>query len=228
MKQEQIQQSATAYANEHHPADAGKAVAALNGFLAGAALTAPSAGVTWRRASEHGIHSDPKTIVREITTRRTVDHDWFIQAIERNTVDLTKYEWLDESRSASQPGADADNLRASIAEVLKEREGYGQTCTGCHESEDGHDVGHYPFSDTFQCKLGSGCHECGGIGAVWEHYPDKTTDTDQSPSLPPDGVQGLVEALEKIVALQISGKVNERVHRIAREALTAYKNTQPC
>ena len=55
-----------------------------------------------------------------------------------------------------------------IQEVMAEGDGCWVTCSGCHESEDGYDVGRYPFSKTFGCKLGGGCGECGGLGAVWD------------------------------------------------------------
>jgi hypothetical protein len=56
----------------------------------------------------------------------------------------------------------------AIRERIAEGDGMWMTCSGCHESEDGHDVGHYPHSEVFGCKLGSGCGECGGIGAIWD------------------------------------------------------------
>jgi hypothetical protein len=63
------------------------------------------------------------------------------------------------------------DLKNSVAEVMKENERMlWETCSGCHESEDGHDVGEYTFSEIFQCKQGSGCHECGGIGVVWSDF----------------------------------------------------------
>jgi hypothetical protein len=39
-----------------------------------------------------------------------------------------------------------------------------QTCSGCHESEDGHDVGEYDFDKKNRITLGAGCHECGYTG----------------------------------------------------------------
>ncbi|WP_430228062.1 hypothetical protein [Paraburkholderia tropica] len=51
---------------------------------------------------------------------------------------------------------------------LKNGNGFWRPCSGCHETEDGHPVGHYPFSAILNCDLGSGCGECGGIGAVWD------------------------------------------------------------
>jgi hypothetical protein len=49
-----------------------------------------------------------------------------------------------------------------------DEDGRWATCSGCHESEDGYDVGHYPFSEALGCKLGGGCRECGGVGAIWD------------------------------------------------------------
>jgi hypothetical protein len=56
-----------------------------------------------------------------------------------------------------------------VAAELKEGSGFWSTCSGCHESEDGHDDGPYPYSNVLKCKLGMGCRECGGIGAVWDN-----------------------------------------------------------
>jgi hypothetical protein len=55
-----------------------------------------------------------------------------------------------------------------VAEVLAEGDGMWRTCSGCHESEDGYDVGTYHYSEILGCKLGGGCRECGGLGAVWD------------------------------------------------------------
>lgn len=55
-----------------------------------------------------------------------------------------------------------------IREVVAEGDGFWRTCSGCHEAEDGHDVGHYPFSPEMGCTLGGGCGECGGLGAIWD------------------------------------------------------------
>jgi hypothetical protein len=66
-------------------------------------------------------------------------------------------------------------LRGRIAEVVKEAGEDGaaawwRPCTGCHETEDGHSVGRYHFSRTFKCEAGSGCHECGGLGVIWDYH----------------------------------------------------------
>lgn len=54
-----------------------------------------------------------------------------------------------------------------VREALSEGDGYWRECSGCYETCDGHEVGSYPSSSVFGCKLGAGCSECGGIGAVW-------------------------------------------------------------
>ncbi|WP_264858167.1 hypothetical protein [Burkholderia cenocepacia] len=66
-----------------------------------------------------------------------------------------------------QPAAAPIEL-ARVKETLEAGRGFWRTCSGCHESEDGHPVGEYPYSETLQCDLGAGCGECGGIGAVWD------------------------------------------------------------
>jgi hypothetical protein len=55
-----------------------------------------------------------------------------------------------------------------VSEALNGGAGFWRTCTGCYESEDGHPVGDYPYSENLGCDLGAGCSECGGIGAVWD------------------------------------------------------------
>lgn len=62
-------------------------------------------------------------------------------------------------------------LAESITRQLGEGGGMWAPCSGCHESVDGYSVS--PIDPVFKCYLGSGCHECGGIGAIWD-----TTDYD--------------------------------------------------
>ena len=60
------------------------------------------------------------------------------------------------------------------------------SCTGCHETEDGHNVGHYTWDDKAKCYVGRGCHECGYTGksrnVVWIPFDlnawDKHTNPD--------------------------------------------------
>lgn len=53
-------------------------------------------------------------------------------------------------------------------EVLKDSAGFWRSCSGCYETVDGYPSGHYPYSKAYGCTLGSGCSECGGIGAIWD------------------------------------------------------------
>lgn len=44
---------------------------------------------------------------------------------------------------------------------------YGEwttSCSGCLETEDGHNVGSYPWDAKAHCYIGSGCEECGYTG----------------------------------------------------------------
>lgn len=56
-----------------------------------------------------------------------------------------------------------------ITEVVADGCGFWNSCSGCYETEDGHPVGSYAYSAVMQCELGSGCSECGGLGAVWDN-----------------------------------------------------------
>jgi len=60
-------------------------------------------------------------------------------------------------------------VTARIKEVMAECPGHWHSCTGCYEGEDGQNVHRFPYSQVFQCIVGSGCSECGGIGAVWDN-----------------------------------------------------------
>ncbi|KWI69646.1 hypothetical protein [Burkholderia ubonensis] len=57
---------------------------------------------------------------------------------------------------------------SSVAETLAEGSGFWRSCSGCHETNEGYETGHYPYSKVLKCHLGGGCSECGGIGAVWD------------------------------------------------------------
>jgi len=58
-------------------------------------------------------------------------------------------------------------LGDSVERVRNEGDGWWVPCSGCYESEDGHASTHYPYSTELQCRIGNGCDECGGLGAVW-------------------------------------------------------------
>lgn len=53
-----------------------------------------------------------------------------------------------------------------VSRVLENKDGFWQSCTGCHELNEGVPTG--PYSRVLKCHLGMGCSECGGIGAIWD------------------------------------------------------------
>ncbi len=82
--------------------------------------------------------------------------------------------WVYEAKAlfralASEKRAAVPVELRNVAEQLTEKSGFWRHCTGCLEMNEGHPVGHYPYSEVFKCQIGSGCSECGGIGAVWDN-----------------------------------------------------------
>jgi hypothetical protein len=39
-----------------------------------------------------------------------------------------------------------------------------QSCSGCHETNEGYETGLYPYDEKAQCYVGAGCSECGYTG----------------------------------------------------------------
>lgn len=76
--------------------------------------------------------------------------------------------------------------RTIILNGADEADGFWASCTGCHETNEGHETGYYPYSDTFKCFLGGGCSECGGLGAVWDDtdYADMAEYLRNEPTAP--------------------------------------------
>lgn len=57
-------------------------------------------------------------------------------------------------------------ISQQVQEQLQETNGYWYHCSGCTESNEG-DLSHYHYSELLKSKIGSGCNECGGLGAIW-------------------------------------------------------------
>lgn len=96
--------------------------------------------------------------------------------------------------SPAEPVQDTSDFSRSIAEVIKEESIGGaacgwHSCTGCLETSDGYHYGDYPYSETFKAHVGSGCHECGGIGVVWEYYSKAELDEMQHEANPAEPAQ---------------------------------------
>lgn len=71
-----------------------------------------------------------------------------------------------ELAKASQPVTNHWPEAHEVADILAENKGFWRSCSGCHEANEGCPTG--PWSIVLECNLGHGCHECGGIGAVWD------------------------------------------------------------
>lgn len=94
----------------------------------------------------------------------------------------------------AEPDAGIVDLPDRVRDALANYDtGLWRTCSGCHESEDGYDLGHYPHSEIFGCKIGSGCGDCGGIGAVWDttDYEDMARAMSEEPAPAPDAREAL-------------------------------------
>lgn len=102
----------------------------------------------------------------------TCDHkdprDPFVQGIYAAIEVLEDEGYFKNTQSPAT--VDGDYTQKRIKELIEdEQAGFWRSCSGCHETEDGYDVGHYPHSQLFNCKVGAGCSECGGIGVVWDN-----------------------------------------------------------
>lgn len=71
--------------------------------------------------------------------------------------------------SAAEP---IDAALIGVDEVVKESGGGWKPCSGCYDTEDGHPTRKYDYSRALKTDVGCGCHECGGLGAVWEYYSE--------------------------------------------------------
>lgn len=69
--------------------------------------------------------------------------------------------------------AKPDPALIGITEEMKESGGHWMPCTGCYDTEDGYPTQKYAYSPALQTDIGCGCHECGGLGAVWWHMTDE-------------------------------------------------------
>lgn len=73
------------------------------------------------------------------------------------------------TKDTSTTMPDEPDFSGDVRRVVEEQDGFWKSCSGCHETVDGQETGRFPYSRIFQCHLGFGCRECGGIGAVWDN-----------------------------------------------------------
>lgn len=106
---------------------------------------------------------------------------------------IREWEALDEIRPGVHELYAGPVELEGVSEALAEGHGFWRSCTGCYETEDGHPVGSYAYSSVLQCSLGSGCSECGGLGATWDN-------TDYDRIAQEDGLNDAVEEIAKCSA----------------------------
>lgn len=94
-----------------------------------------------------------------------------------------------EAIAARQPVGQEPIELSGIADALSEGRGFWRTCSGCHESNEGVPTG--PYSRVMECHLGTGCSECGGVGAIWDDTDYQAWGDQMAQSLAAQPAQGI-------------------------------------
>ena len=114
-------------------------------------------------------------------------------------------EAIEAALAAARPG-EAEPLDAAligVSSTVEEDGNWWKPCSGCYDTEDGHPTQKYGHSHTLKTDVGCGCHECGGLGAVWEYYSEDDLAAMQEEFLPhPDdlAVDRFAEAMKAKLA----------------------------
>ncbi|WP_257817994.1 hypothetical protein [Burkholderia glumae] len=130
-----------------------------------ARVVAPKPATADERAALREMLDDARnefTMVREALGVAYEPH----QTLLERTLDAAR---ASQAAAPASPTAEVPIELADVKETLAKGDGFWRSCSGCHETEDGHPVGKYPYSAILKCYLGAGCSECGGIGAVWDN-----------------------------------------------------------
>ena len=111
-----------------------------------------------------------------------------------------------------------------VKEAIEEGGGFWCSCSGCYESSEGAPPKGATFSKIFQCYLGNGCDECGGLGAVWDNtdYEDMARFMAEQDAAP---VQPVKQDPEVFQAREIGEGDWFDVGLDERERITAYINS---
>lgn len=128
---------------------------------------------TYRRGYEDGVaaRNDVPTDAQPVAWLRHGE-ETFVQNIPfgamwiSNKDDPRAFPVFERAQQPAPFDAARDIELDGVPDALAYGKGIWRTCTGCHESNEGHPTG--PYSDALKCHLGGGCFECGGIGAVWD------------------------------------------------------------
>lgn len=116
------------------------------------------------------------------------------------------------TQSLVAPPAQEPDFATAIAEVIKEESANGAacgwlSCTGCHETNEGAETGHYPYSKMFGCYVGAGCGECGGLGVVWDYWGKEALDEMQrDAATPPERAVEVTDAMADAALLRSQDK----------------------
>jgi hypothetical protein len=103
------------------------------------------------------------------------------------------------SAPLAQPPAGLPVELVGVRQQLDDNAGFWHSCSGCHDTEDGYPTGNYSHSAVFGCALGSGCHECGGLGATWDNndYSEEPDDAAAPLAVPVPAEQSAPTDLSK-------------------------------
>ncbi len=108
------------------------------------------------------------------------------------------------------PALDHAHTYHRINELIEEG-GFWKSCTGCQESVDGYvSTKDYPYDPLFRCQPGSGCHECGGIGVIWDNgrgYDNFTSD-EESPVDPTELACATLDFVQDVQNVLLSKDAN--------------------
>jgi hypothetical protein len=122
-------------------------------------------------APDHGgLSADDEAAIREFVTKHSIYKALGTRILADNVVAIVKA-WIAERGAPDHGGAPAAGVTEaisadSVAEAMQDGKGFWRSCSGCHELNEGVPTGRY--SRALKCHVGLGCHECGGVGAVWD------------------------------------------------------------
>jgi hypothetical protein len=149
----------------------------FEGWQARAATGQPSAGQMDERALYDDWWHEGAHPFRDISKRKNCQLNeetaWMVWQAARASLTPT---------APAIPAAPVELM--GVREEMEKGSGFWSSCSGCYDTEDGHPTGPYSYSHVFGCALGSGCSECGGIGAVWDNTDYEDMVANDTPTAP--------------------------------------------
>ncbi len=88
--------------------------------------------------------------------------------------------------------------REHVFAAMEDGKGAWVSCSGCNTTIDGYPAG--DFSRALQCYVGGGCHECGGMGAIWDttDYAAMAEEMAQEPAPVAPEVKALLSVAQQV------------------------------